>query len=118
MKRRILVQAAILALPASVMAQTTLPTEAPHPAISQASSYQSGSLIGTVSADRKSVVAEGDGSVWGVDNPDVLKGLNGHRVSLKCRMAWPGNTIQVISAKPVKAETKYAVNLGDAAFRR
>jgi hypothetical protein len=98
------------------MGQSTL-TDTSHPGISQAISGESANLIGTVSADGNSVVADRDGSVWGVVNAQALKRLKGHRVSLKYTIA-SENMIQVISAKAIKAETKYALNLGDAAFRR
>ena len=116
MRHWILVQAVVLAIPAGMMAQSAQ-TAAPRPGTSQAVSYESGNFVGTVSKDGNSVVADKDSSILGVVNPQALIGLHGHRVSLKYRRA-SENTIEVISAKVSKAETKYAVNLGDAAFRR
>jgi hypothetical protein len=115
--RRFLIQAAILCIPITLNAQSTDLSNAVS-RTSQSSAQQDVSLSGTVSSDAKSFVSDKDGSVWLVSNPERIKNMAGHRAALKCFVRSHPLSLQVISAKPAKTETRYAVNLGDAVFRR
>jgi hypothetical protein len=73
-------------------------------------------ISGRVSKDAKTLI--GDRKTWSVNNPASLAGREGHIVRVKCRLYSTTNKILVLSVKPADAETKYAINYGDAAFRR
>jgi len=107
----------ILCIPISLIAQSASLND-PMSRTSQTAVQQDISLSGVVSPDAKSFVADKDSTVWAVSNPEMIKNFAGRRASVKCHPGQQPNTMQVISAKPIKAETKYAVNLGDAALRR
>jgi hypothetical protein len=47
-----------------------------------------------------------------------LTGHEGQQVEVKCQLSSADHNIRVLSVKTVATQTKYAVNLGDAAFRR
>jgi hypothetical protein len=51
-------------------------------------------------------------------NPGELAGHEGQQVKVKCKISAGGHEIHVLSVKVVAAQTEYAVNLGDSAFRR
>ena len=55
---------------------------------------------------------------WSVTNPGVLAGHEGQQVKVKCQISPGSHEIFVLSVKMVATQSKYAVNLGDAAFRR
>ena len=74
-------------------------------------------ISGKVSPDGKSLIAQ-SGEPWLVANPDALAGHEGQRVKVKCRISSITHDIRILSVKMVAAQTIYAVNLGDAAFRR
>ena len=116
MKLRMIIMAAVLVVPINLMGQNSPPTSSA--ALPQRAATQNVvSVSGTVLADGRSIVSEQDGGTWKVTNPETLKSLSGHRASVRCHVTGE-NTIEVISTKAIKAETRYAVNLGDAAFRR
>jgi hypothetical protein len=110
MQKRMLVQAILIILPATLLAQSSTP--------GHASTRNSVTVSGTTSLDGKTLVADKDGAMWSVSNPQALQGMTGRHVVTKCLVAGQDHVLEVISAKPVKSETRYAVNLGDAAFRR
>jgi hypothetical protein len=74
-------------------------------------------ISGRVSDDAKKVVSENN-EKWAVSNPETLTTRAGQQVTVKCRLDLEKNKIQVLSVKPAANETRYAVNYGDAAFRR
>lgn len=74
-------------------------------------------ISGKVSADAKMVVSDNN-EKWAVSNPETLTTRTGQQVTVKCRLDLEKNKIQVLSVKPAANETHYAVNYGDAAFRR
>jgi len=110
MQKRILVLAALTILPAALLAQSS--------SQSKVSTRNSITISGTISWDGKTLVADKDGATWNVSNPQAFEGITGRRVLTRCRAEGQDHTLEVISARPVKSETRYAVNLGDAAFRR
>lgn len=66
--------------------------------------------------DAKALI--GDHNTWLVNNPASLAGREGRIVRVRCRLYAATHKILVLSVKPGDAETKYAINYGDAAFRR
>ncbi len=72
---------------------------------------------GKVSQDGKSLTGK-NGEPWLVENSAALAGHEGQQVKVKCQLSSVGHEIHVLSVKTVATQTKYAVNLGDAAFRR
>jgi hypothetical protein len=72
-------------------------------------------LAGKVSIDRKTLVANDD-NIWIVNNAEMLKGLEGRDVTLKCRMDPDHHAIRVLFV--VVPETKQAGKFNDSAFRR
>ena len=73
-------------------------------------------ISGRVSMDAKTII--GDQKTWFVNNPAALAGREGHIVRIKCRLYRATNKILVLSVKPADGQTQYAINYGDAAFRR
>jgi hypothetical protein len=74
-------------------------------------------ISGTVSQDGKSLIGK-NGEPWLVANPLTLAGHEGQQVKVKCQLSSGSRDIHVLTVKTVATQTKYAVNLGDAAFRR
>ena len=74
-------------------------------------------ISGKVSQDGKSLIGK-KGEPWLVENPGALAGHEGQQVKVKCQISSGSHDIRVVSVKKVATQTKYAVNLGDAAFRR
>lgn len=70
-----------------------------------------------VSPDGKSLIGQ-SGEPWLVANPAMLVGHEGQLVKVKCELTSGGHALHVVSVKTLATQTKYAVNLGDAAFRR
>jgi hypothetical protein len=74
-------------------------------------------ISGTVSQDGRGLIGK-NGEPWVVANPATLTGHEGQQVKVKCQLSSGGHDIHVLSVKTAATQTKYAVNLGDAAFRR
>ena len=74
-------------------------------------------ISGKVSQDGKSLIGK-KGEPWLVENPGALAGHEGQQVKVKCQISSGSHDIRVVSVKKVAPQTKYTVNLGDAAFRR
>ena len=73
-------------------------------------------LSGKVSDDGKSLTADDDND-WHVTNAEVLKGLEGRYITVKCRMDVSRRAIRVLSVEEFSEKT-HGAHLGDAAFRR
>ena len=73
-------------------------------------------LSGKVSPDGKMFRTEDDND-WTVTNKDALRGLEGHYVTVKCRIDQEKRAIRVLYDIE-EPQTKHASNLGDPAFRR
>jgi hypothetical protein len=84
---------------------------------SKSTAPKASTISGTVSQDGKSLIGK-NGDPWFVANPATLAGHEGQQVKVKCLLSSVGHDIRVLSVKTVATQTKYAVNLGDAAFRR
>jgi hypothetical protein len=79
---------------------------------------KSSTIAGRVGQDGKTLTGK-RGESWLVANPAMLAGREGQLVKVKCQL-FPGggHEIHVLSVKTMATQTKYGVNLGDAAFRR
>ena len=105
-----------------VLGFLAIPLLLPIPAAGQnnssgkSSTAKSITISGRVSEDGKSLIAK-NGETWSVTNSGALAGRESQQVKVKCQKASADHHIQVLSIKTV-ATQKYAVNLGDAAFRR
>ena len=84
---------------------------------SKSTTPKASTVSGKVSPDGKSLIGK-NGEPWLVANPATLAGHEGQRVKVKCRISSITHDIRILSVKMVAAQTIYAVNLGDAAFRR
>jgi hypothetical protein len=84
---------------------------------SKSAKLKASTISGKVSPDGKSLTAK-SGEPWSVANPAMLTGHEGQKVQVKCQLSSGDHNIRVLSVKTVAMQTKYAVNLGDAAFRR
>jgi len=60
----------------------------------------------------------GDHNTWFASNPAALAGRESRIVRIKCRLYRATNKILVLAVKPADGQTQYAINYGDAAFRR
>jgi hypothetical protein len=78
---------------------------------------KSSTIAGRVGQDGKTLTGK-HGESWLVANPAMLAGRDGQLVKAKCELSPGGHDIHILSVKMVATQTKYGVNLGDAAFRR
>jgi len=98
-----------LLLPATASGQSNGQSKSEKPKAS--------TISGKVSEDGESLIGK-NGQPWLVANPDTLAGHEGQQVKVKCQISSGSHDIRVLSVKMVAPQAKYAVNLGDAAFRR
>jgi hypothetical protein len=59
-------------------------------------SMKAAHITGKISDDGKSFVS---GKSWTIDNPDAVKGHEGHHVTLKAHVSADKNTVDVVSLK-------------------
>jgi hypothetical protein len=64
-----------------------------------ATSAKAASITGKISDDGKTFVSDKDGKSWTINNPDLVKGHEGHHVTLKAHVAADTNTVEVVSLK-------------------
>jgi hypothetical protein len=83
----------------------------------QSSASKASTISGKVSLDGRSLI-ERSGQPWSVTNPDALVGRQDRQVKVKCRITPGSHDIFVLSVKTATPQSTYAINLGDAAFRR
>jgi hypothetical protein len=60
------------------------------------------SIPGKISDDGKSFVADKDGKSWNIENPDAVKGHEGHHVILKAHPDADKMEVHVVSLKMAK----------------
>jgi len=84
---------------------------------SKSATPKASTISGKVSQDGKSLIGK-NGEPWLVANPATLSGHEGQQVKVECQLSSADHNIRVLSVETVATQTKYAVNLGDAAFRR
>ena len=63
-------------------------------------------LQGTVSDDGKSFISDKDQTSWTVQNPEALKGQEGHHVRVRAHVYADKDEIHVMSVKMMGAATK------------
>jgi hypothetical protein len=97
-----LVTALALSVTLSMTAAAQYESKAP-PQTDQAASK---SIEGTVKAegDKITFVADKDQKSWAVDNPDALKGHEGHHVKVKAHVAADKGSIHVMEVKMIEAK--------------
>jgi hypothetical protein len=119
MKTSILVVLAIASLAAVAVAQDQAGTNSNEQSTHAGTTMSSKPLVvsGKVSPDGKSLLTDID-SEWAVSNPEVLKGHEGRRVTVKCYVDTEKSRIQILRVKKEDGELKYAVRYDDSAFRR
>lgn len=71
-------------------------------------------LSGQLSADGKTFRTD-DGNDWAISNLEPVKGLEGHYISVNCRIDPGQRAIRVLF---VVDQPKRSARLGDSAFRR
>jgi hypothetical protein len=57
------------------------------------------SVAGKISDDGKTFTSDKDGKSWAINNPDAVKGHEGHHVTLKAHVDSGKNEVQVVSLK-------------------
>ena len=62
-------------------------------------SMKATSITGKISDDGKSFVGDKDGKTYTIDNPDVVKGHEGHHVTLKAKVNSGTGEVSVVSLK-------------------
>lgn len=70
-----------------------------EPAKAEKASTKRVTLSGKISADGKTFVSDKDNKTWTVSNPEVLKGHEGHEVTLKAHANEAKSEIHVTSVK-------------------
>ena len=113
MKRFSCATLALLFLTSTFAATLASACDGTHP---QAVSTKGMELSGKVSDDGKVLTADDDND-WHITNIEILKGLEGRYVTVKCRMDVSKRAIRVLSVEE-PSETRHTAHLGDAAFRR
>jgi|SRR5579871_794904 len=62
-------------------------------------SMKASSMMGKISEDGKSFVSDKDGKSYTIDNPDAVKGHEGHHVNLKAQLSADKSSVNVKSLK-------------------
>jgi hypothetical protein len=62
-------------------------------------SGKAASITGKISDDGKSFVSDKDSKSYTIDNPDAIKGHEGHHVTLKARVSDDKASVNVVSLK-------------------
>ncbi len=62
-------------------------------------SMKASSMMGKISDDGKSFVSDKDGKSYTIDNPDAVKGHEGHHVHLKAQLSADKSSVNVVSLK-------------------
>ena len=82
-------------------AQTSAPANQKS---STATSPKTMNMLGTLSSNGKTFVADKTNKTWTIDNPDAVKADEGHHVSLTAVQNTATDTLHVNSAKMVKSQ--------------
>lgn len=56
-------------------------------------------ITGKISDDGKTFVSDKDGKSWAINNPDAVKGHEGHHVTLKAHVSADATSVDVLSLK-------------------
>jgi hypothetical protein len=117
MKTSILIVIVILSLLPAAVAQDQAGSNDEARRAGSAMSTKPLVVSGKVSLDGKSLLTDID-SEWVFSNPEVLKGHEGLRVTVKCYVDTGRSRIQILRVKKEESEIKYAARYNDSAFRR
>jgi hypothetical protein len=119
MKTSILVVLAILSMLPGALAQDQAGLNSNDEGRQTGTAMSAKPLVvsGKVSPDGKALLTDID-SEWVVSNPEVLKGQEGLRVTVKCYVDTAKGRIQILRVKKEEGEMKYAARHNDSAFRR
>lgn len=74
-------------------------------------------VLGKISEDGKILFTDLE-SEWTVSNPEMLKGLEGRLVRVKCYVDTEKNRIRVLFVKKESGELTFAARRSDSAFHR
>jgi hypothetical protein len=78
-----------------LLAQNTMPQDS----MKSDTSTKAAHITGKISDDGKTFVSDQDGKSWTISNPDLVKGHEGHHVTLKAHVSADGNQVEVVSLK-------------------
>jgi hypothetical protein len=81
------------------------------------SSRKTLTVVGKVGDEGKSLLTDID-SEWLVSNPEILKGLEGQRVRVRCYIDEVRNRLHVLTLRKDVSELRSAAQHHDSAFRR
>jgi hypothetical protein len=70
-----------------------------------------GHLVGKISDDGKTFTSDKDGKSWTIDNPDAVKGHEGHHVVLHADVNADAGSVHVNSLKMAKDNMKKDSNM-------
>jgi hypothetical protein len=65
----------------------------------KAGTSKAASITGKISEDGKNFVSDKDGKSWTINNPDAVKGHEGHHVTLKAHVSPDTGAVDVVSLK-------------------
>jgi hypothetical protein len=88
-----------LLIPAAALAQDDTK---PSPDQMKSGATKAVSVVGKISDDGKAFVSDKDGKSWAIDNPDAVKGHEGHHVVLKAQVDPSSGNVHVMSLKMAK----------------
>jgi membrane protein implicated in regulation of membrane protease activity len=100
MKKLMFVSLALAVASVVAPAQYSAPQDKPK---AEKMSTKAVSISGKVSEDGETFVSDKDGKNWAVDNPETLKGHEGHQVIVSAHVDADKNVIHVMSVKMAKA---------------
>ncbi len=64
-----------------------------------ATSVKATHITGKISDDGKTFVSDSDGKSYTINNPDAVKGHEGHHVTLKANVSADKNSVDIVSLK-------------------
>ncbi len=83
----------------SLAAQDTAAQDTTKDTTKASTSAKAASITGKISEDGKSFVSDKDGKSWTINNPDAVKGHEGHHVTLKAHVSADTGAVDVVSLK-------------------
>ncbi len=85
-----------------LMAQDTMQQDQ----MKSGTSMKAAHITGKIADDGKTFVSDKDGKSWTIDNPDAVKGHEGHHVVLKAHVDADKSSVNVVSLKMAGDTTK------------
>ncbi len=73
--------------------------ETQQDSMKSSASTKATSITGKISDDGKSFVSDKDGKTYTINNPDAVKGHEGHHVTLKASVSADASAVNVVSLK-------------------